>query len=284
MMTNKTMKTKSRAVLVIGLMFLAGGLAGYASYRPEGGGNGSGGVAASNSNGSDEAGRAGVGEEAEAAARRAGHGAREAKPALGKETAGMVRLPAAMAERLAFALMSGDKLYRDTFAMLGFDEGQIDDFQRLMTETLRRCREREKGVAQEFTNSADELVLKIPGDREWGAETQKRAREQIREIAGERALLVEQHLMGELGSETMEFGRSDYYLRLSRQPDGEQIKMLFESLTIREGPEPGASFVDFQQKWNYGSSRRYGWDTTPPPHVALLMEGRDWQRFLKPKP
>lgn len=96
-------------------------------------------------------------------------------------------------------------------------------------------------------------------------------------------------MIAELESLTMDFGRSDYYLRVGRSESAEdrlEIESIRISQPMMEGiamPEPGDSFQDYQSRYRYGARRRYGYGGEVPEFLRHLITEEDCERLLPPK-
>lgn len=142
---------------------------------------------------------------------------------------------------------------------------------------------------KDFTRAERELIRVIPGDQVFAKSLREDAVERIRRIAGGRAALLESRMIAELESLTMDFGRSDYYLRVGRSESAEdrlEIESIRISQPMMEGiamPEPGDSFQDYQSRYRYGARRRYGYGGEVPEFLRHLITEEDCERLLPPK-
>jgi hypothetical protein len=211
-----------------------------------------------------------------------------------RDTTGSIRLdekgryllPASLAGRLQCMALSGMKVNRSELAILGFSDQELDQLQELLTEICEKCFSRETAMVKDFTRGEKELIRMIPGDQVFAESLREDVEERIRRIAGGKAALLESRMISELESLTMDFGRSDYYLRVGRSESAEnrlEIESIRISQPMTEGiemPEPGDSFQDYRSRYRYGAQRRYGYGGEVPEFLRHLITEEDCESLL----
>ncbi|GAA5121217.1 hypothetical protein JIN84_00410 [Luteolibacter yonseiensis] len=212
---------------------------------------------------------------------------REKKLPLTIDAEGNYVLPPAMADRLDCVVLTEMKVNAADLRILGLDDSQIDRTQELVDEAFRRFFERKKAAMSGFTISDDEMVWLIPGDKAGAQADEQRIIDGVRAICGAKAGLLSNRLVQQIKGSTAGLGEEDYFLRIYK-PTGDGTRLAFENLSISPGPngepqpKPGDSFMDYQKRWTYSSSGRYG-GTAPPDTLMPLIGDKDWQRLLTPK-
>jgi len=209
-------------------------------------------------------------------------------PTIVTDKDGNFHIPVSMEDRLGISLIRNSEVNTENLAILGLDDFQIVRIQNLVSQTLKEWVDREKSVAKHFTDTEDEIVILVPGSRPAAENLQKNLIDGISSIAPDQSKFLEKRLIVQVGNETMDFGRVDYYFRVSRSLDIMGI-MAFESIKLydranREKPELnlGDSFMDYKTRYRFDSSRIFG-GVLPPVYVEHLIHKEQYEHLLKPK-
>lgn len=211
---------------------------------------------------------------------------RETPIPIRRDAEGNYLLPPAMAERLECNVINGTKVNAGDLGILGLDDAQIGKTQQLVDEVFQSFFDRQRAAMREFTNGSDELVWEIPGNPDAAKADKQRLTDGLQEIAGPKAGLVTERLIGQIESSSAQLGSRDYFLRIYNPIPGARGNWLaFENIVIHSGPNgerptPGSSFMDYQKQWTFDSSGRYG-GVIPPDTVLPLVQDKDWPRLLK---
>jgi len=201
-------------------------------------------------------------------------------------------LPPAMADRLRCNFVDGTKTNADDLRIMGLDDEQIGDIQRLLDDVLQRIAERQRAGMTEFTVNDQEMVWKIRGDRAAAAADKQRLTDGLQQICGAKAGLLSKRMIDEVGNSNVRFCETDYYLRVYLfRPEQDPSYLGFENIVLHPGrsnqsgiitepPEPGRSFMNYQKQWIFESSGRHG-GLVPSDTVMPLLRDKDWQRLIK---
>ncbi|HSP44023.1 MAG TPA: hypothetical protein VLO11_14210 [Luteolibacter sp.] len=213
---------------------------------------------------------------------------RDSTPSIKTDRSGNLLLPASMADRIQCMLLNGTKANRSDLRLIGLSDGQIDQVQQIMEETIQRCFDRERSVMIEFTTSDDELVKLIPGNPAAAAAEKQWLIDAVRLAGATNAELLEKRLIEEIGYITMGFGATDSYFRVSRVEDGSENsenRLSFERIQLylqpgETSPAPGSSFMDYQKSYKFHSSNRFG-GKNPPDYTLHLLQDGQWKHLLE---